>query len=135
MDEFAKVFGKPDSIKLLKDEAPCMTIFDTEAPDDQYLYKSGSRFETSKDKVAVDEFWFLNGNFITYKAIRIDAGTTMADMQRLFPTAVKGRLGMDKEGKLWVIQLKEDENGSSDGHIKIFFKNGRVYFMHWWFPC
>ncbi|WP_293924315.1 hypothetical protein [Sphingobacterium sp. UBA6320] len=56
-------------------------------------------------------------------------------MQRLFPTAVKGRLGMDKEGKLWVIQLKEDVNGSSDGHIKIFFKNGRVYFMHWWFPC
>ena len=135
MDEFAKVFGKPDSIKLLKDEAPCMTIFDTEAPDDLYLYKNGSRFETSKDKVAVDEFWFLNGNFITYKGIRIDAGTTMDDMQRLFPTAVKGRLGMDKEGKLWVIQLQEDENGSSDGHIKIFFKNGRVYFMHWWFPC
>lgn len=135
MDEFAKVFGKPDSIKLLRDEEPCMTIFDTEAPDDQYLYKSGSRFETSKNKVAVDEFWFLNGNFITYKGIRIDAGTTMDDMQRLFPTAVKGRLGMDKEGKLWVIQLKEDENGSYDGHIKIFFKNGRVYFMHWWFPC
>lgn len=60
MTEFEKVFGKPDSIQLLKNEAPCVTIFGTEAPDDAYLYKSGSRFETNKDSVAVDEFWFLN---------------------------------------------------------------------------
>lgn len=135
MGEFEKVFGKPDSIQLLKDEAPCTTIFGTEAPDDQYLYKNGSRFETSKDKVAVDEFWFTGGNFLTYQGTRIDAHTTMQDIQRLFPTAVKGRLSMDKDGKLWVIQLREDENGVSDGHIKIFFKNGKVSFMHWWFPC
>jgi hypothetical protein len=135
MADFETVFGKPDSIKHLKDEAPCITIFDTEASDDKYLYKSASRFETSGDSVAVDEFWFLNGNFITYKGIRIDEGTTMDDLQRLFPTAIKCRLGMDKEGKLWVIQMKDDKKGTSDGHIKIFFKNGRVYFMHWWSPC
>lgn len=133
--EFEKVFGKPDSIQLLKDEAPCITIFDTEAPDDQYLYKSGSRFETSKDRVAVDEFWFQDGNFITYKDNRIDANTTITDIKQLFPTAVNERLGMDKEGKLWMIQLKEHEKGVSDGHIKMFFKNGKVSFMHWWFPC
>jgi hypothetical protein len=135
LDEFAKVFGKPDSIQLLKDEAPCITIFDTEAPDDKYLYKSGSRFETSKEKVAVDEFWFRDGNFITYKGIRIDAHTTMNDMRQLFPTAINERLGMDKEGKLWVIQLREDHKGISDGHIKIFFRDGKISFMHWWFPC
>ncbi|TJZ62950.1 hypothetical protein FAZ15_01210 [Sphingobacterium olei] len=135
MGEFEKVFGKPDSIKLLAEEVPCNTIFGTEAPDDKYLYKSGSRFETSGDSVAVDEFWFLNGNFITYKGIRIDANTTMQHIQQLFPTAVKGRLGMDKEGKLWVIQLREDEKGISDGQIKMFFRNGKVSFMHWWFPC
>lgn len=135
MTEFEKVFGKPDSIQLLKDEAPCITIFDTEAPDDKYLYKSGSRFETSKNKVAVDEFWFRDGNFITYKGIRIDANTTMNDIKQLFPTAVSGRLGMDKEGKLWVIQLREDHEGISDGHIKIFFKDGKISFMHWWLPC
>ncbi|MCH5719818.1 hypothetical protein [Niabella hibiscisoli] len=135
MAEFEKVFGKPDSIQLLKDEAPCITIFDTEAPDDKYLYKSGSRFETSKDRVAVDEFWFRDGNFITYKNIRIDANTTMNDIKQLFPTAVSGKLGMDKEGKLWVIQLKEDHEGISDGHIKIFFRDGKISFMHWWFPC
>ncbi|SMC36994.1 hypothetical protein [Pedobacter africanus] len=135
MAEFEKVFGKPDSIQMLKDEAPCITIFNTEAPDDKYVYKDGSRFETSKDRVAVDEFWFLNGNFITYKGIRIDANTTMNDIKQLFPTAVSGRLGMDKEGKLWVIQLREDHEGISYGHIKLFFENGKVTFMHWWFPC
>lgn len=135
MAEFENVFGKPDSIQLLKDETPCVTIFDTEAPDDKYLYKNGSRFETSKNKVAVDEFWFRDGNFITYQGIQIDANTTMNDIKQLFPTAVNERLGMDKEGKLWVIQLKQDNKGISDGHIKLFFKNGKVNFIHWWFPC
>ncbi|MDR6786629.1 hypothetical protein ABIE26_005185 [Pedobacter africanus] len=135
MAEFEKVFGKPDSIQFLKDETPCVTIFDTEASDDKYLYKDGSRFETSKDSVAVDEFRFQDGNFITYKGIRIDANTTMNDIKQLFPTAVSGRLGMDKEGKLWVIQLREDSEGISDGHIKIFFRDGKVSFMHWWLPC
>jgi len=135
MAEFEKVFGKPDSIQLLKDETPCVTIFGTEAPDDKYLYKDGSRFETSKEKVAVDEFWFRGGNFISYKGIRIDANTTMNDIKQLFPTAVSGRLGMDKEAKLWVIQLREDSEGISDGHIKIFFRDGKVSFMHWWLPC
>ncbi|WP_144062794.1 hypothetical protein [Sphingobacterium paucimobilis] len=135
LTEFKDNFGKPDSVKWLKDEAPCFTIFDTEAPDDTYIYKDGSRFETSKDSVAVDEFWFKNGNFITYKGVKIDASTTMDEIQRLFPTAVKGRLGLDKEGTLWVIKLREDDTGMSDGHIKLFFKNDMVYFMHWWFPC
>lgn len=135
LTEFKNNFGKPDSVKWLKDEAPCVTIFGTEAPDDTYLYKDGSRFESRKDSVAVDEFWFKSGNFITYKGMKIDANTTMEEMQRLFPTAVKGRLGLDKEGMLWLIKLREDESGISDGHIKLFFKNNKVYFMHWWHPC
>lgn len=135
LKEFEQVFGTPDSIRLLKDEEPCVTIFGTEAPEDKYLYKNGSRFENNKDSIALDEFWFQQGNFIAYKGIRIDSGTTLEDIQKLFPTAVKGILGLDKEGKLWVVKLREDDNGLSDGHIKLFFKNNRVYFMHWWLPC
>ncbi|PRD54744.1 hypothetical protein C5749_15030 [Sphingobacterium gobiense] len=130
--EFEKVYGQPDSVRLLKDEAPCVTIFATEAPEDKYLYKNGSRFESSKDSVAVDEYWFLNGNFITYKGIKIDEGTTIDDIQQLFPAAVRGRLALDKEGELWVVKLKSD---ATYGHIKLFFKNDKVYFMHWWLPC
>lgn len=133
--DFEKVFGRPDSIQLLKDEAPCVTIFDTEAPDDKYLYKSGSRFETSGDSVAVEDFWFLNGNFISYNGIRIDANTTIEDIQQLFPTAVNERQGMDKAGKLWVIRLREDNEGIVDGHIRMYFKDGKAQSIHWWSPC
>jgi len=134
-NEFEKVFGRPDSIQLLKDEAPCVTIFDTEAPDDKYLYKNGSRFETSGDSVAVEEFWFLNGNFMSYNGIRIDASTTIEDIQQLFPTAVNERQGMDKAGKLWVIRLREDNEGIVDGHIRMYFKDGKAQSIHWWSPC
>ena len=133
--DFEKVFGRPDSIQLLKDEAPCITIFDTEAPDDKYLYKSGSRFETSGDSVAVEDFWFLNGNFISYNGIRIDENTTIEDMQQLFPTAVNERQGMDKASKMWVIRLREDNEGIVDGHIRMYFKDGKAQSIHWWSPC
>lgn len=60
---------------------------------------------------------------------------TMNEIKQLFPTAVSGRLDVDKEGKLWVIQLRENSEEISDGHIKIFFRDGKVSFMHWWLPC
>ncbi len=135
ISDFEKVFGPADSTKLLQEEAPCITIFDAEAPDDKYLYKDGSRFEMHQQQVAVDEFWFTNGNYITYKGIRIDANTSINDMKNLFPTAVMGKINEYREGELQLMVLKEDKEGVYDGHIKLFFKNGKVYFMHWWFPC
>lgn len=135
MSDFEKVFGTADSTKLLQEEAPCITIFDTEAPDDKYLYKDGSRFETHQQQVVVDEFWFTNGNYITYKGGRIDANTTINGMKKLFPAAGMGKINEYREGELQLMVLKEDNEGTSDGHIKLFFKNGKVYFMHWWLPC
>ncbi|MFD1769991.1 hypothetical protein [Sphingobacterium suaedae] len=135
LEEFKQVFGNPDSVKLLKDEAPCVTVFDTESPDDKYLFKNGSRFETSGDSVAVDEFWFLNGNYIHYKGTRIDAETKMTKIKDLFPGAEIGKLNVFQEGVLWVMELKENPDHNSEGHIKLFFKNGKVYFIHWWLPC
>lgn len=135
MSDFEKVFGTPDSVKLLQDEAPCITIFDTEAPDDKYLYKDGSRFETHQQQVAVDEFWFTNDNYISYKGIRIDGNTTVNAIKTLFPDAVMGKINEYREGELQLMILKEDKDGISDGHIKLFFKDDKVYFMHWWFPC
>jgi hypothetical protein len=141
LTDFEKIFGKADSIKLMSEEAPCTYIF--ENPDgskdmnDQYLYKNGSRFENTKDKVAVDEFRFINGNYILYKGIKIDAKTTINDLKPIFPNAIRniGTLDVYGEGKFQVIQLREDSEGISDGHLNLFFKNNRICFMHWWFPC
>ncbi|MDR6969525.1 hypothetical protein J2X31_003558 [Flavobacterium arsenatis] len=142
--EFEKVFGKSDSIKQLAKEEPCTFIFDTELKNDNsnfdeflYYYKEGSRFENYKEKIAVDEFRFTNSNFILYKGVKLNSSTTIDDLQKLFPNAIDNVDTMDVygEGNLQVIQLREDENNISDGHINIFIKNGKLYYMHWWFPC
>ncbi|PWN68062.1 hypothetical protein [Chryseobacterium oncorhynchi] len=140
LNDFGKVFGKADSTRLLSEEQPCTYIFET--PDgngmnDKYLYKSGSRFENSGQKVAVDEFRFINGNYILYKGIKIDSKSTINDLKQVFPNAIRniGNLDVDGEGTLQAITLREDKEGVSDGHINIFFKNNRIYSLHWWFPC
>lgn len=141
LSDFEKTFGKPDSTKLMSEEEPCSYVFEnpdgSKDVDDKYLYKNGSRFENNKDKVAVDEFRFLNGNFMLYKGNKIDSKTTISDLKKIFPNAIRNIKNKDvyQEGNLQYIQLREDADGISDGHIRIFFKNNRIYFLHWWFPC
>ena len=141
LKEFENVFGKADSIKLISEEEPCSYIFENEDGskdmEDKYLYKDGSRFENTKEKVAVDEFRFTKNNFILFKGKKLNSSTSISDLKKLFPNAIKeiGTMDVYGEGKLQVIQLREDENNISDGHINIFIKNGKLYFMHWWFPC
>ncbi|AZA77583.1 hypothetical protein EG347_08680 [Chryseobacterium sp. G0186] len=139
--DFEKNFGKADSTKLLSEEEPCTSIFEGSAEDngmnDKYFYKDGSRFENSGQKVAVDEFKFVKGNYILYKGIKIGGESTVNDLKKIFPNAIRdiGVLEVYGEGKLQLITLREDKEGISDGHINIFFKNNRIYYMHWWFPC
>jgi hypothetical protein len=139
--DFEIVFGKADSIILMSDEAPCNYIFENKDGsknlNDKYYYKNGSRFENTKEKLAVDEFRFSNNNFILYKGKELSSETTITELKKLFPNAIKNIETIDvyNEGKLQVIQLREDENNISDGHIKIFLKNGRLFYIHWWFPC
>lgn len=139
--DFEKNFGKADSTRLLSEEEPCTSIFESSEEEnsmnDKYLYKSGSRLENSGRKVAVDEFRFVKGNYILYKGIKIDEESTVNDIQKIFPNAIRniGVLEVYGEGKLQLITLREDKEGISDGHINIFFKNNKIYYMHWWFPC
>ncbi|OCA80261.1 hypothetical protein BBH99_16135 [Chryseobacterium contaminans] len=137
LKDFEKVFGKPDSIRLMADEEPCAYIFEEGTQEDRYLYKNGSCFENSKEKVGVNEFRFLNGNYILYKGKRIDAKTTLDDIRKIFPNSVRNihQLERPGEGKLPVIRLREDKEGISDGHINVYFKNNLIHSIWWWFPC
>lgn len=138
--EFESAFGKPDSLVLMSKEEPCNYEFENEDGskdlDDKYIYKDGSRFENSKNKVAVDEFRFTDRNYIDYRGFIMNSKTTKNDLKKYFPYAIENIAILDvyNEGELEVIMLREDEN-YSEGHLKIFFKNGKLYFMHWWFPC
>lgn len=139
LNDFEKVFGKVDSTRLLSDLQPCSYIFEDEGDgqNDKYLYKNGSCFENSKQKVGVNEFRFLNGNYILYKGIKIDSKSTVDDIRKIFPNSVRNmdNLDMQPEGILQVITLREDNDNISDGHINIYFKNNKVHSIHWWFPC
>lgn len=137
LKDFEKVFGKPDSIRLMADEEPCAYIFEEGTLEDKYLYKNGSCFENSREKVGVNEFRFLNGNYILYKDQRIDAATTLDDIKKIFPNSVQNirKLERPGEGELPVIRLREDKEGISDGHINIYFKNNLIHSIWWWFPC
>lgn len=141
LKEFENVFGKPDSIILVSKTEPCNYIFENEDGnkdlDDKYFYKDGSCFENSKNEVAVDEFRFTKKNFIKFKNIILNAETTKEDLKKHFPYAMKNIEDIDvhNEGKMEVIQLREDAENKSDGHILLFIKNNKLYYMHWWFPC
>ena len=140
--EFEKVFEKADSIKLItEEEERCTYIFENQDGskdiNDKYFYKNGSRFENSKDKIAVDEFKFTKSSFIIFKGIKLNSSTSIIELQKLFPNATKDikDINIHGDGNLKVFHLREDENNVSDGQINIFIKNGKLYLIKWWFPC
>lgn len=141
LKEFKPVLGEPDSTQLLSDIEPCTNIFQeadgSVDPEERYLYKNGSRFECSGDKVAIDEIRFEKGDFLVIKDYTLNRNTTIADLRKIFPNAAKhiGVSDVAGEGKLQVLQLREDDNNVSDGHINLYIKNGKLYGIHWWFPC
>ena len=141
LKEFENVFGKPDSIVLVSKTELCNYIFENEDGskdlEDKFFYKDGSRFENSKNKIAVDEFRFTKKNFIKFKNIILNAQTTKEDLKKYFPYAMKHIEYIDvyNEGVTETIQLREEDQNKSDGYILLFIKNNKLQHMHWWFPC
>ncbi|MCL7987071.1 hypothetical protein M8998_03845 [Sphingobacterium sp. lm-10] len=141
VSEFEAHYQQADSTALLIDLQPCSYVFEyadgSKDADDEYWYKDGSRFERSQEKLAVDEFRFTNDHFILYTDLRLDASTTLADLAIHFPNAVQamGELDVQGEGKMQMLIFREDEENISDGHIRLFLKDGKLSFIHWWFPC
>lgn len=88
LKDFKNNFGEPDSTKLMKQEEPCAYVFQNLDPAKnlqyKFLYKNGSRFENSDEKVAVDEFKFTKKNFILYKGMIFNASTTIAQLKKKY---------------------------------------------------
>jgi len=141
VQQFENHFQEVDSTVLLIDLQPCSYVFEYEDgskdADDEYWYKDGSRFERSKEKLAVDTYRFTKDHFMLYEGIRLDASTTFAELAKHFPIAASAvrELEVDGEGILQVITFREDSENLSDGQIHLFLKDGKLSFIHWWFPC
>lgn len=141
LKDFKKNFGEADSIKLMNHEDRCPYVFQNIAPaanlQDKFLYKDGSRFENSNEKVAIDEFKFTKNNYVVYKGITLNASTTINKLQEMFPNAVENitPIKVYGESEVQMIQLKEGNYELYDGHINIFLKNKKLLFIQWWLPC
>lgn len=136
--DFKKHFGLPDSIVKLIDRDPCTYIFQSEkspTKDNEFLYKDGSTFERYKQEIGIEEFCFRKSNFITYQGIRVDSSTTLDEMEKLFPIAVKNISPSPYFDQPDVQVVKLQEEFLSDGFIEFYFKNKRAYSINWWFPC
>ena len=44
-------------------------------------------------------------------------------------------IDVQNDGEMEVIQLREDKQNKSEGHILLFIKYNKLQYMHWWFPC
>lgn len=141
LEQFKTLIGKPDSTRLLSADEPCTTIFEgldgAVDPQAKYLYKNGSRYENTGNKVAIDKISFTHGDFITFRNKTLNGSTTLDDLRKLFPNAVKhiNVMNVHLEGKLQAFYLREDKDNISDGHIIVFIKNSKLYALDWWFPC
>lgn len=140
--DFENYFGKPDSIVPVDIIGDCSFIFMGDNGyknlDDKIVYKNGSKFEMSEDKVAIRKFRFNDNNYIKYNDIILNSSTTVDELRKLFPNAINKIYILDvyKEGKLQVFDLREGDDLDSDGdHMKFFLRNGKLSFMYWWSPC
>lgn len=148
VSDFVQCFGEKDSTQSVFIDPPCndgyfwykfdgsQTREEVEKIN-QYWFKDGSKYQRYADSVVIENFKFSPKNFITYRGKRFDSNTTLQDLQKIFPNAVKsmGTIPVYEEGDLVLIILKEEPNGVSDGHLRLFLKNGKLYMMHHWVPC
>ncbi|UIR56819.1 hypothetical protein LZQ00_03135 [Sphingobacterium sp. SRCM116780] len=146
--EFDAVFGPTiDSSISVFDDPPCNggAFGEPNVPTDSldhwkknclYLYQNESKFEQRFDSVAVENFRFSGTSFIRYKGHILNKETTVDDFAKLFPHVPIDLSDMDvyQEGTLQVLNIPTGMP-LDDGHIKIFFKNGHLYMMHYWSPC
>lgn len=127
--QFEALWGKPDSIITPNYNEICAAGFEE---DFQYLFKDGSTFEIFKDSILLGEIFFTGNNFITYKGVTLNRHTTLADIIRLFPHAVKQA---EYEGTPEEIKLRDTANKDSDSSILLFFREGKLERLVNFIPC
>jgi hypothetical protein len=140
LKDFKKNFGEADSTKRMKHKERCAYVFQNIDPtqnlQDKFLYKDGSRFENSKEKVAIDEFRFTKNNFILYKGITFNSSTTIAQLQKIFPNAVENMsiMSVYGEGELQMFQLREGIMNFTMGTSIFFLKTADCFLCNGGFP-
>ena len=125
--------GSADSTAVADDV--CVSFYDESF---EHGYFEGIHAEMYGDTVVITSLNFKESHKLFTKSDRIilNHKTTLNDLEKLFPTAVKNRREVDvfRLGNVMTIQLRTGPDPSDDRWL-LFFRAGNLIRMDFWMPC
>ena len=130
-----KELGRPDSLAKPDMASVCVSFYDKPFT---YAYFKESHAELYGDVAVVSTLEFV-GNprlKLTTPTVTLSSRTTLPELVRYFPNAVKARSEMDvhRKGKYMTVHIATGKTAAEDYWI-LFFRNGRLARLDYWMPC
>lgn len=134
-DSIYQFIGRPDSVVIPDFDGICVSFYDK---DFKNAYFGGIEVEMYGDTSVVMSLSFKDDPRlkITSPSISMDHTTTLSDMARVYPNAVRNKHETDIHGfgKAWAITLNTSQIQGDDAWI-LFFSNDRLIRLDYWMPC
>lgn len=128
--------GRPDSVINIDFYEVCASAFRSE--DSQLAYYRGVAFEQFGDSLDFQhiDFYHTRDIFLQSRDLRLDHATTLEDLKKHFPDAVRNKSKMNVYGigEVETINIPPSKE-PVDGSWLLMFREGRLIRMEDWFPC
>lgn len=135
--DLTKIIKKFDEIKSIDMEIECGFEDEIKKGIKFFMYKKNGLNYFVHGKNADFEyidFENYNDNFVIYKNKKISYQTTINELKKIFPIAYGNYLYEIKNNKgKGIIVLKFNKDW--DDELRIYFKEGKVCALGYWYPC
>lgn len=129
-----QLLGKPDSL-ITPTQEECAPFFDKPV---QYAHFKKSVFEVFGDTVALTTINFKNNPKIELVTplITLNQKTTLKDLEKLFPNAVKEKQPLNDfyAGEVTAINIRPSKEASDD-YCMLYIIDDKLISIHYWTPC
>ncbi|QJX47634.1 hypothetical protein HMJ29_12045 [Hymenobacter taeanensis] len=133
--ELYRVLGQPDSLVSPNMNDVCVSFYDQKF---QYAYFKHSQLEVYGDTAVIGTLDFRSNPQLALhtSTMRLNHTTTLDDVAKEFPEAVKGQhmVTVENLGQLTAIPLATGETPGDDAWI-LFFDKGKLVRIDYWMPC
>lgn len=134
-DSLYQLIGRPDSVVTPDLDEICVSFYDKHF---KYGYFRGIVVEMYGDTSVVTAINFKDnpGMKVITASIIMDRSTTLSDVARVYPNAVRDKHEIDiyGYGKALVITLNTSQLGTDDAWMLIF-SNDHLIRLDYWMPC